>query len=123
MADLAAAPVSFDSLLIHTVTIERTSYGTTLDDYGQPTATVTSTDVPAMVQPRQFRQTEVLDTRSAGVATGDYRVFLREVSITPKDAIIWLGQRFEIVGIEHHAYGSVPHLELDVRLVGEPVTA
>lgn len=115
--------MSFDSLLQHTVTIERASYdNASLDEYRQPTPSTTTTDVAAMVQPRIRGAREVIDSRSAGVPIADHRVFLREVAITPKDAIIWDGKRFEILGIEHHAYGSVPHLELDVRLIGEPVT-
>lgn len=113
--------MSFDSLLTHSVSVERVVYDADdLDDYNQPTRSVTSTTVAAMVQPK--REREMLDSRSAGTPIGDHRVFLHEMTITPKDAIVWDGKRYEILGIEHHAYGSVPHLELDVRLIGEPVT-
>lgn len=115
--------MSFDTLLQHTVTIERTTFDAdALDEYRQPVSSTSTVDVAAMVQPRIRGAREVLDSRSAGVPIADHRVFLRETEVTPKDSILWEGKRFEILGIEHHAYGSVPHLELDVRLIGEPAT-
>src|SRR6185503_9494592 len=65
MGHLPAAPMTFDSLLQHTVTIERTSYdNATLDEYRQPTPSTSTTDVAAMVQPRIRGAREVIDSRS-----------------------------------------------------------
>ena len=113
--------MSFDSLLTHIVTHQTVTYNeATPDDRGQPARSVTSEDVAAMVQPKTER--EIVQSRSAGAPIGDLTVFMRERTITPKDVLVWEGTRLEILGIEHHAYGSVPHLEIDVRRISDPVT-
>ena len=113
--------MSFDSLLVHTVTVQTVTYDeNSPDERGMPARSVTSVDVAAMVQPKTER--EIVNSRSAGAPIGDLTVFMRERTIKPSDVLIWEGKRLEILGIEDHAYGSVPHLELDVRRISDPVT-
>lgn len=117
--------MSFDSLLIHRVTIKRMATDGTLDDHGQPVtaeATVAS-DVPALVQPRTVDQLALAS--QAGVQIGKYVGFLRPLAGLAMDC--WLepttapaaiaGRRFDIVAMPDAA-GRGHHLELGLEAVG-----
>lgn len=114
--------MSFASLLVHPLAIVTpdTPDPTDVDDYGQPVAGAPVTELVAgMVQPKTAR--EIAAVAQGGAEFSDHTIFLlpRRVSAAAyirdePDA----GRRFDIVGIRSFEFGSAPHLELDVRLVG-----
>lgn len=119
--------MSFAGLLVHPLAIVTPAITDpdVVDDYGQPVAGSPTTElVNGMVQPRTHR--EVLLASQGGAEVGDHVIFLlpRRINgaayIADADGSGELegGRRFEIVGIRSFEFGSVPHLEVDVRLVG-----
>lgn len=108
--------MSFASLLVHDVTIARRSYTGSDDAYGQPVAGAeVETAARAMVQPRGAREAD--DSRSAGVPVGDHVIYMELTDVDETDAIIYAGERYEVVAVRRIAFGSSPHLEIDARRV------
>lgn len=117
--------MSFDSRLIHELTVYRTPLDDDVadrDDYGQPTpAAVTTRTVRGLVQPISAR--ELADSRSAGSEVYDHRIYLSRIDLIGSDAIEFDGDRYEVVGIDDYRFGSSPHLEVRARRVLTPVVA
>lgn len=122
--------MSYAARLVHSLVIVTPTAGAD-DDYGHPaTGTPTTEAVPGLVQPRTARELALLS--QAGPPLTDHVIFLgpRQLSsasyIADADAAgdpLAGGRRFEIVGIRSFDFGSSPHLEVDVKLVGNPVGA
>ena len=71
-----------------------------------------------LVQPRASGAREVPDTRSAGSEVADHVVFLPiATDLEGADAILHGTRRFNVTGIRRYDYGTLQHLEVDVRLV------
>lgn len=110
---------------VHELVIRRTTYDDTpaaRDAAGQPTASVDTTDVKGLVQPR--RVSEVDDSRSAGSEISDHVVFLPiGTDVIHADAIDWGDSRLQVTGVRRFEFGRLQHLEVDARLVtSTPVT-
>lgn len=118
--------MSFASLLTHPlaiVTPTRPDPGD-VDERGHaelgPDAVVL---VNGLVQPKTYSgsATEAEASHQAGVELSTHTVFLLPRSI---GAGAWIrdhpdrGRRFDITGIRSYEFGTVPHLEVDVKLVG-----
>lgn len=109
--------MSFGGLLVHSVTIVRPVPAGTEDEYGQPEwGTPSETTAAAMVQPKSAREAD--DSRSAGVVVGDHTIYLELMALDEGDAIIYAGDRYDIVAIRRIAFGSFPHLEVEARRIG-----
>ena len=125
--------MSFDDLLIHSLTVKRMTpildeldegldldEGVTLDgtpdEYGQPTsAEVTVATVKGLIQPRRAR--EVALASQAGAAIGEHVAYLRPLSgLTTANWIEAGGVRYDIVSVGDAA-GQGHHLELGLRRV------
>lgn len=114
--------MSFAGLLVHPLAIVTpvAAAPASDDEYGQPVAgTPEVVTVSGMVQPKTAR--EIAQANQAGAEHSDHTIFLlpRQLSGAAyirdePDA----GRRFDIVGIRSFEFGSVPHLEVDVKLVG-----
>lgn len=117
--------MSYQARLIHELVIERvTNDAGTLDDYGQPLASVDQVDVRGLVQPRTTR--EVADSRSAGVEISTHVAFLPiATALGAGDAIVKGDERFQVQGVRRFEFGRSPHVEADLQLVtaGELVAA
>jgi hypothetical protein len=114
--------VSFAGLLVHPLAIVTPVIPDpdNVDEYGQPVQTTPDVDqVMGMVQPKTAR--EIAQVNQAGAEFSDHTIFLLPRRI-PGDA--WIrddpdaGRRFDIVGVRSFEFGSAPHLEVDVKLVG-----
>lgn len=117
--------MSFASLLRHPLAIVSPNAGVTDDEYGHPVAEdPTVVLVRGMVQPRTAR--EIALTSQAGAELSDHVIFLRPRQIpagswitdADADGIRAGGRRFDITGVRSFEFGTQPHLEVDVRLVG-----
>jgi hypothetical protein len=114
--------VSFAGLLVHPLAIVTpvTPDPDIVDEYGQPVSGTPGVEtVNGMVQPKTAR--EIAQVNQAGAEFSDHTIFLLPRHIEgaayirdDPDA----GRRFDIIGIRSFEFGSVPHLELDVKLVG-----
>lgn len=110
--------MSFDSLLVHSLVIERATAGA-VDEYNQPTLTwATLTTVPGLVQPKSVR--EVAQLNEAGAVVSTHTAFLRPTDITERDRIAIaagsMAGTYQIDGIRDAA-GLGHHLEIDCRKV------
>ena len=124
--------MSFASLLTHRLAVVQPVaagdplQASGLGEYGQPLpAAPVSRAVLGLVQPRTAR--EVDNTLQSGVETSDHVIFLLPQKLA---AVGWIadadasgnpipgGRRFDIVGVRSYEFGSQPHLEVDVKLVG-----
>jgi hypothetical protein len=114
--------VSFPGLLVHPLAIvtPNTPDPDDVDGYGQPVSGTPTTElVNGMVQPKTAR--EVALASQGGAEIGDHTIFLLPRRL---NAAAYIrdqpdaGRRFDIVGIRSFEFGSVPHLEVDCRLVG-----
>jgi hypothetical protein len=112
--------VSFAGLLVHPLAIVTPVPTASDDEYGQPVAGTPDVEyVNGMVQPKTAR--EIAQTNQAGAEFSDHTIFLLPRRIDPAAYIRDdpdAGRRFDIMGIRSFEFGSVPHLELDVKLVG-----
>ena len=123
--------MSFAALLVHPLAIVEPAVvgdpedAADLDDYGNPTADAPSvTLVRGLVQPKTAR--EVAAFSQAGAEYSDHTIFLlpRRLSgaayIADADASGGLAGagRFDVAGVRSFEFGTAPHLEVDVRLVG-----
>lgn len=125
--------MSFDSLLTHTVHIERDVDTGSEDEYGQPTSrTETGENFKAAIQPRSAREMALLT--QAGAPLSDHSIFMRARLLSQADKIVHDSTicalpetrdlptaTFEIDGIRNAA-GLGHHLEVDARLVGTDFT-
>lgn len=121
--------MSFASLLDHRVYLSRDVASGGDDDYGQPQTVVEVGELfPAALQPKSVR--DVAAVSSAGVAIGDWTIYIAPRVVTTADAVIHDTAlcpkaderdlptgRFEITGIRNET-GRGHHLALDARLVG-----
>lgn len=125
--------------LVHRVSIVRQVTQTdglgdaVLDDYGQPVSigdTVAS-DVPAGIQPRGAR--EIAALHEAGAVVSDTRIYLQGVTVRTSDAIHHdptscpaspdlPAATYNVVSLRDAA-GAGHHVELDARLVSNPLAA
>lgn len=105
--------MSYAQRLIHELTHVRTARDeTALDEYGQPTAGVsTSTAVRGLVQPRSVR--EIVDSRNAGAEIGDHVIFLPLMDVHSGDHFEWQGDSYQVKGVRRFEFGRSPHLEVD----------
>lgn len=117
--------MSFAALLVHPLAIVSPIYQVTDDEYGQP-----SPDTPGvalvrgMVQPKTAR--EIALTSQAGAELSDHTIFLLPQRIAAgawiadadDSGVLSGGRRFDVTGVRSIEFGSVPHLEVDARLVG-----
>lgn len=110
--------MSFAQRLIHSLTHIRVPRDDNSDDeYGQPAeGTPVETSIRGLVQPKGAR--EILDSRSAGTDIGDHTIFLLPMDLQASDALLYGGDRYEIVGIRSFEFGRTPHLEVDARRIG-----
>jgi hypothetical protein len=119
--------MTFAGLLVHPLAIvtPTTPDPDDVDEYGHPVAGgPTTVLVSGMVQPKSAR--ELALASQGGAEVSDHTIFLlpRQLSsaahIADADGSGELagGRRFEIDGIRSFEFGSVPHLEVDCRLVG-----
>jgi hypothetical protein len=108
-----------NSRYVHDLVIRRTDFDDSVaarDDAGQPSRTVTTSEVKGLVQPR--RAQELPDSRSAGAEVSDHVVFLPVgTDLVHADAIDWGDRRLQITGIRPFEFGRLQHLEVDARLV------
>ncbi|HET7664601.1 MAG TPA: head-tail adaptor protein [Mycobacterium sp.] len=112
--------MSFDSLLRHTVTIQRATLGAE-DEYGQPSRTFADlATVRALVQPKPARLTggpaEELTSYDAGTQISDHTIFMRQTDITPADQIVEGTRTFQVLLVKDAA-GQGRHYEIDARLI------
>ena len=114
--------MSFAGLLVHPLAIVTPVAATpgSDDEYGQPTpGTPEVVQVNGMVQPKTAR--EISQVNQAGAEYSDHTIYLLPRRLSA-DAYIRddpdAGRRFDIVGIRSFEFGSAPHLEVDVKLVG-----
>jgi hypothetical protein len=114
--------VSYASLLTHSLALiaPTTPDPDDVDEYGHPLpGTPETTLIRGLVQPR--KATEALDVSQAGAELSTHVIFLLP-QVIPPGAYIRdepdAGRRFDITGVRSHEYGTVPHLEVDVKLVG-----
>ena len=121
--------MSFAALLVHQLALVVPATTGLDDEYGHPEAAdPTVTLLRGMAQPRTAREVALMS--QAGAEISDWVIFLepRDIPagawITDADdtGILAGGRRFDIRGVRPHEYGSVPHLELDCRLVGSTET-
>ena len=119
--------MSFAGLLVHPLAIVTPAIPDPddVDDYGQPVAGTDTVElVSGMVQPKTAR--EIALASQGGAEYSDHTIFLLPRRL---NASAYLrdqpdaGRRFDIVGIRSFEFGSVPHLEVDVRLVGSTEVA
>jgi hypothetical protein len=112
--------VSFAALMVHPLAIVTPVDSGTDDGYGQPVAgTPTVEHVSGMVQPKTA--TEAAAVSQGGVESSTHTIFLPPRQISAASYIRdepEAGRRFDIVGIRSFEFGSVPHLEVDAKLVG-----
>jgi hypothetical protein len=114
--------VTYASLMVHPLAIvtPTTPDPDDVDDYGQPVpGTPRTTLVNGMVQPKSA--SEVALVPQGGAEFSDHTIFLPTMHLSgaayirdEPDA----GRRFDVVGIRSFEFGSVPHLEVDAKLVG-----
>ncbi len=103
-------------MFVHALTIERVTYGSGTDEYGQPTRTVTESDVQGLIQPKTAREMD--DARSAGSLVSDHVIFLAlDANLDGSDAILHGEARYQPVGIRRFDFGRLPHLEVDALKV------
>jgi hypothetical protein len=116
--------VSFDSLLVHPLAIVSPTAASpaSSSDWNQPTVGTPTTElVRGLVQPRTAR--EMALSTQAGEPVSDYVIFLPSQRLSQSAYIRDepdTGRRFEVTGIRSYEYGTVPHLEVDCRLIGQP---
>lgn len=113
--------MSFDSLLRHTLVIER-AYGEDgadvdadpdLDDYGQPIRTFLAlATVRGLIQPASAR--EIAASSQAGAEVADHTIFIRPRDITTADRIRSGGKLYQLLSIKDGG-GQGRHLELGAR--------
>lgn len=103
--------MSFDSLLIHTLVIERATAGT-VDDYGQPAESWAAlATVPGLVMPKTVKEMALTSQEGAVIANHTIYMDVRDVTaadrvkLSPDD-----GRIFELTGVRN-LMGH--HLELD----------
>lgn len=103
--------MSYDSLLVHDVTIYNpVSMGTT-DRYGNDVPSSDETAEKALIQPRPGSENVVeRDTR-----TVRYLMFFKRTSVvTGLSTVTWGTHNIQVDGEPRvHDYGTVPHLEAD----------
>lgn len=114
--------MSFTGLLVHPLAIVTPTVPdpTSVDDYGQPVPGAPTVDtVRGMVQPLSAREIQLAS--QGGAEVSDHVIFLLPRHL---DAAAYIrddpdvGRRFQINGVRSFEFGSVPHLEVDCRLVG-----
>ena len=112
--------MSFDSLLRHSLAIERRQAvmdggDPMLDDDGHTiTEAVVVATVRGRVQPKTAR--EVAWASQAGPVISDHTIFMRTYPLLSSDVLIESGRRFDIQSWAD-AGGSDHHLEVDARLI------
>lgn len=121
--------MSFDSLLTHTVHIERDADSGAEDDYGHAvTVPETGEDFMAAIQPRTAQEMALVT--GSGAPASDHTIFMRPRLLSEADKIVHDSSDcampdgadfgdviFEIKGIRN-AVGLGHHLEVDAHLVG-----
>lgn len=110
--------MSFDSQLIHTLTIERATDGAP-DEYNALERTwSTLAAVPGLIQPKTAR--EVAQLNQAGAVVSTHTIYTRPTEIQPSDRVKVAGGlmagTYEIDGIRDQA-GRGHHLAMDARMV------
>lgn len=110
--------MSFDGLLVHTVTV--LTPGTTTDAYGDTVpnwTTATSVSSAARVVQRSAR--ENIDTRDASIT--EWVVYLPgDVTVTHANRIVWDGLTFEVAGDPKPAVrrtSTVHHYEVPLNRI------
>jgi hypothetical protein len=121
--------MSFDSLLTHTVHLERRAETGTSDDYNQPEiAPEIGEPFMAAIQPRTAREMALIS--QAGAPVSDHTIFMRARLVASGDRIVHdattcpvpavsdlASASFELSGVRNAA-GIGHHLEVDARLIG-----
>jgi hypothetical protein len=114
--------VSFASLLVHPLAVVTPAVADpdAVDAYGQPVrGTPDELLVRGMVQPKTAR--EIALTSQGGAEFGDFLIFLPPMRLSSAAYIRDepdAGRRFEVIGVRSFEFGTVPHLEVDAKLVG-----
>lgn len=114
--------MSFTSLLVHPLAIVTPTVPdpTNVDDYGHPVPGTPTTElVRGMVQVKSEREVALLE--QGGAQVGAFTIFLAPRVLSNAAYIRDEpagGRRFEITGIRSVEFGTVPHLEVDAKLVG-----
>lgn len=110
--------MSFDSRLLHTLTIERPTDGI-VDGYNNPTTTYAElATVAGLVQPKNAR--EVAQLNQAGATVSTYTIYTRPTEIQPSDRVRVdagpMAGTYEVDGVRDAA-GLGHHYEIDARMV------
>ncbi len=112
--------MSFPALLTHPLAIVTPTSDGTEDELGHPVMGTPAVELVAgLVQPKSAR--EIADLSQAGAEVSTHTIFL---GLRRLSAASWIrdepdaGRRFDITGIRSFEYGTVPHLEVDAKLVG-----
>lgn len=110
--------MTFDSLLVHTVTIQ--TAGSTTDAYGDAEKDWTDpTEVSTPARVVQRVANEVLGNREASVT--EWVVFLPpDVSVTHGDRVVWDALTFEVSGDPEPAYrrtAAMHHQEVPINKI------
>ncbi|HSW41756.1 MAG TPA: head-tail adaptor protein [Patescibacteria group bacterium] len=109
--------MSFDTLLIHRLAVERATSGT-LDEYGQPTRTyATLATFRGRLEPKSAREVAALS--GAGAVVSNHTLYARPRDLRESDRIHFVpddGRRFEVTAIRDPA-GAGHHLTIDLTLI------
>lgn len=102
--------------MVHDLTIVTPTLLADLDDYGQPVE-----GIPETVSLRGFihplRASERLLPGDGAPMVADHEVILPIRDVAPSAWVLSGGERYDVQGIEPHAYGSQPLVVLKVRRV------
>lgn len=117
--------MSFAALLTHPLAIVTPSIPDPddVDEWGVPARTTSVEYVNGLVQPLVQPRTgrEMTASHQAGTELSSHTIFLLPRNIGQG---AWIrdepdaGRRFDITGVRSFEYGSAPHLEVDVKVVG-----
>ncbi len=109
--------MSFDSLLIHKLAVERATSGAP-DEYNQPSRTsATLATFRGRIEPKSAREVGLLS--QAGAVISDHTLRMRPRDLRESDRIRFDpadGRLFDITGIRDMA-GAGHHLTVDLKLV------
>jgi hypothetical protein len=109
--------MSFESLLIHSVTVTNPTASGSTDRYGNLLATTTSVVEKMRVQPGSENTEEIID-RDTRLTR--FRIFARSDStVTGLSQLTWLGRTLRVTGEPEPFYGrdTLHHLELNAEEV------
>jgi len=98
--------MSYDSLLIHTCTVQRYTEGVA-DGYGNPVLAWADhlTNEPCRLTSSSGREIKV----GAELVIADYKLFIGDEDITEQDRVVISGITYEVLLIQEYADDSTSH--------------